>query len=155
MAAFFLPELIYVIKAIALPILIKMNVPSWRHPDYVLDRRVLDRALKRENNFLLDWYRYNRDEMVSRNAQLRDFSDLLFGCFLIAVLNFCMGYWGSTSSLLHEMATQWGFGGQITLVTSGLIVISFAVQSWANFDSEYIYYPPLARDLEAKNKDRF
>lgn len=147
-AAYLLPAMIFIIKTISLGLLIRFSEKPDRHPDYVLDHLVLAQAIENDNKFMLDWYLYNREREISRDARLRDLSDLLFGFLLIASLNFCFGYWRpDLPSVLYDAAMKSGTWGQATLLMSGMVIFLFVMQSWANFRYPYIFHPPIARSI--------
>lgn len=152
-AAYVLPAVTFLIKTLLLGLLMRISEKPDRHPDYVLDHRVLAQAIENDNKFMLDWYLYNREREISRDSKLRDLSDLLFGLLLVASLNFCFGYWHSDSpSVLYGVAMKSGTWGQATLLMSSMFLFLFVIQSWATFRYPYIFHPPIARSLEEERE---
>lgn len=122
-AAYLLPAMIFIIKTISLGLLIRFSEKPNRHPDYVLDHLVLAQEIANDNKFMKDWYLRNRDRELSRDARLRDLSDLLFGLLLIASLNFCFGYrHPGLPSVLYDAAMKSGTWGQASPLMSGMVI---------------------------------
>lgn len=106
-AAYVLPSATFLLKTLLPGILIQIPEKPDRHPDHVLDHRVLTQGIENDYQFMLDWYLYNREREISRDSKLRDLSYLLFGLLLIASVNFCFGYWHSDSpSALYGAAMK-------------------------------------------------
>ncbi|MFC3569695.1 hypothetical protein [Paracoccus simplex] len=153
-AAYVLPAVVFTAKAIflALPLPLRSSERINNHPDYVLDQHVLKRAIENDNKFLLDWYLGNKEQEKSREAKLRDLSDLLFGFMIIAASNFLSHWLFDFPTILYEVVIRFGIWGEAVLFATGFFTLLFVFRVWSSFHYPYIYHPPIARSLEEERK---
>jgi hypothetical protein len=120
----------------------------------VLSGALREKALREHSDFLLRLYeRHRSDEQMYEQARQTQ-ADLLFGFLCLVSFDTWLALSGRAStSLAFSMVEACGENGAGLAILLGAAIVCILIQLWfPERDLGWIYYPPLADEIEAERR---
>lgn len=139
-------------KVVARQINVYLPGPVDTHPGrgMVPAYKLRDRALREQNQFLLDLYEQQQRLRTERIAKTNGLADLLAMLVVFMSVNLAVGRWFDEGPTLMYAFVAWAGGPGWLVVICALFFFAFQATSlWLTKWPNTIYYPPLAEELEA------
>lgn len=122
----------------------------------VLSGTLHDRALRDHSDFLMKLYEKHRNNEQAREQARETQANLLFSFLCLIYIDVWMALSGRAStSLAYFVVDACGENAAPLAMLFGMGAICLLIQMWfPERGLGWIYYPPLAEEIEAKRRDR-
>ncbi|HEQ0196597.1 MULTISPECIES: hypothetical protein [Pseudomonas] len=153
LAAYAMPIVLFFWKLLARQIYVRLprSGESGRSRRTVFAYQLRDRALREQNQFLLDLYERHQSARRAQLAEADDLASLLAMMVVFILVNWGVGWlFAKAPTLVYAFAAWAGDPGKLLLA---IMLIFFAIQAtsiWLTDQPNIIYYPPLAEELDAQ-----
>jgi len=163
-ASIVLPVVGMLFRTLAWQLIINLPIPQWLQTERDYTRKfgsvrpieLLNLALKENSAFLFGIYKEHSQKQTKEQVAQLEAGNLIFAVLVLATANMAANWLGlSGISLIAELCSA--LGEQANLVLAVAAFMTFIALKWtwfSDWDSGWIYYPPLAKRLSQNDENK-
>jgi hypothetical protein len=143
---------------------IHLPLPKWpqdfdpyrRPTDCVMLQELHELALEKGDKFVLDIYASHEQKRVERKTTKDAMGQIMFSVLVLGIANYLADGFGARGPTLTRSLVLWlGQTGETALILASLFAAAGIKAAWSHENGmEWVYYPPLYRQIVAERKRR-
>lgn len=153
LAGLIFPTILEIIRSLTIQFLPSSSFSYECPSGSVYASAILDKALRDENQFLLDYYKDRKAEKQKQYSDANTFAGVILALLFLAAINGAYGVWLSPHSSIVSAFFIWsGEWGAVFALLTVAGALSTIIGIWTSSPITYIYQPELAREQQNENR---